>query len=623
MEYKWHFSDESSQSNKSVDKFADSKFSIDRWTSFTREIIQNSLDARDDENQPVKVDFDLNKQLTLDDIPGGHYTKSVLEKCVELASNKQTKQVYKKGVEILSKPCVYCLKVSDSNTIGVKTGRNEAWGALVFDEGITKKQRPGSAGSHGVGKKVPFIVSACNTVFYATKNKYKIAGVAHSDLLVQGKTALISWKDDNEVWKCSEGWFGKENHDATSPFDKILPLCNDEVDEVHPYFSRKDEFGTDVIMIGVNAYGIEEQIKKAIISSIYENFFVALRENILKVTVFGQEINNGNMDKVFRSYYEPTGTLKNSMNDLLRIYTTEPEILSGKRYNTEIGTVRLYFEAASESNKKYYTIVRNHGMKICEHYVSSADKAFSAVAIIEGDELNELLSSLENAAHDAFITDDPDIDYEDNAISAHTSLLKVIKNYILEQTKIDDGEDQKIEGLNEILSVPGFTPKITKKDSKAQIKRNKVNKKRKRKPNEPNPVPEPDPNPNPDPDPTPDPEPKPEPKKRKPTIEKFYDAYAFGPVLVKNDDGYLLRVMVKHDMKDCEFRIKSINSDEKVDSSIADLLVSATDGWKKYKFQDGCISKIKLSKDRMYEIQIKTSRDIKYRLTAELWFKEA
>ena len=37
-------------------------------------------------------------------------------------------------------------------------------------------------------------------------------------------------------------------------------------------------------------------------------------------------------------------------------------------------------------------------------------------------------------------------------------------------------------------------------------------------------------------------------------------------VLLKNEDGYLLRVKVKHDMKDCEFRIRSINSDEKIDS---------------------------------------------------------
>ena len=53
--------DELSPSEELVDKFADSKFGMDKWTSFSREIIQNSLDARDDENAPVEVVFDLNK----------------------------------------------------------------------------------------------------------------------------------------------------------------------------------------------------------------------------------------------------------------------------------------------------------------------------------------------------------------------------------------------------------------------------------------------------------------------------------------------------------------------------------------------------------------------------------
>ena len=75
MEFKWHFSDESSQSNRSVDKFADSKFSIDRWTSFSREIIQNSLDARDDQDQPVEVVFDLNKKLIAHWIKNNCYDK--------------------------------------------------------------------------------------------------------------------------------------------------------------------------------------------------------------------------------------------------------------------------------------------------------------------------------------------------------------------------------------------------------------------------------------------------------------------------------------------------------------------------------------------------------------------
>lgn len=615
MKIGWYFSDESSPSDELVDKFADSKFGMDRWTSFSREIIQNSLDACDDESQPVEVIFDLNKGLTIHDIPGATYTRYVLERCANQATNRQTKQAYQKGLEILDRPYVYCLKVSDRNTKGVKTGRDEAWGAFVYDEGRSVKQRPGSAGSHGVGKKVPFIISTCNTVFYATKNKYEIDGIEHSDRLFQGKTMLINWEDEPGQGKSPKGWFGVLNKEDVDRKKRVLPIQNEEMQDIHPYFVREDAYGTDVIIVGVNAYDMEEKIQKTIISSIYENFFIAIKERKLKVTVFGIEIHSGNMDRIFQAHYEPTGALKNSMNDLLRIYAQEPVVLPIKHYSEEIGHIRLYFEAVSEANKKYYTIVRNHGMKICESYISSADKAFSAIAIIEGKKLNELLASLENAAHDAFVTDDPNIDYEENAKSAHAALLKVIKEYILEHTQIDEGEDQKIEGLSQILAVPGFTPKITKNDPKAKIRRNKVNRPKPRKPVAPKPPVEPETSPAPEDNSTS--------RKRKTKVERVYNAYTLAPVLVKTADGYLLRVEVKHDMKDCEFRIRSINSDERVDSSITDLLLSATDGWKKYKIQDGCISKMKLEKNHLYEIHIKTSRDIKYRLTAELWYKEA
>ena len=91
---------------------------------------------------------------------------------------------------------------------------------------------------------------------------------------------------------------------------------------------------------------------------------------------------------------------------------------------------------------------------------------------------------------------------------------------------------------------------------------------------------------------------------------------------MKNSEGYLLRLKVKDDIKNAEFLIRSINSDEKVDNSIADLIVSASEGFKRYKIEEGWIKKVKLNKDQLHEIQIKTKREIRYRLTAELWYKE-
>ena len=73
---KWYYADNMSAEDILVDEFADSKFGIDRWNSFSREIIQNSIDAVDDESKPVEVVFDLNKELSLENIPEGYYIKS-------------------------------------------------------------------------------------------------------------------------------------------------------------------------------------------------------------------------------------------------------------------------------------------------------------------------------------------------------------------------------------------------------------------------------------------------------------------------------------------------------------------------------------------------------------------
>ena len=325
MNIGWYYSDELSPSDELVDKFADSKFGIDRWTSFAREIIQNSLDAQDDDNKPVKVVFDLNKELTLSDIPGGERIKDILEKCMNIATNKQTKSSYKKGLEVLNREKVYCLKISDKNTKGVMTGRDQAWGAFVFDEGKSIKQRPGSAGSHGVGKKVPFIISSCNTVFYATKNKYKQNGEEKSDCLLQGKTTLISWKDDDGKRKNSKGWYGIIDNETTNHKNAIQPINPLEYDEINPYFVRKDEYGTDVIIVGSNIYDNEDEIKGYIINAILENFFVAIIENKLVVTVFDEEISSGNFATMVNKYYNEQIDTKNNLVDCLNVYKEEAD----------------------------------------------------------------------------------------------------------------------------------------------------------------------------------------------------------------------------------------------------------------------------------------------------------
>ena len=91
---KWYFAQTISPKNVGVDKYADSKFGLDKWNSFTREIIQNSLDARDDSGNPVKVSFTI-KEMALSQMPGGDYIKKVVDSCLAMNNiNHQTRAMY-------------------------------------------------------------------------------------------------------------------------------------------------------------------------------------------------------------------------------------------------------------------------------------------------------------------------------------------------------------------------------------------------------------------------------------------------------------------------------------------------------------------------------------------------
>lgn len=620
MEAKWYFSDDLSADKKLVDSFKDSKFSMDRWNSFAREIVQNSIDARDDYTKPVRIVFALNKHLTINDIPGGGTIKDILHRCYDVVSNKQTKGSYAKGLEILNKEYIYCLKISDYNTKGVRTGRDEAWGAFVFDEGKSIKQRPGSAGSHGVGKKVPFIISTCNTVFYSTKNKYIDSdSFEHSDTLFQGKMQLTNWWDDSHTKKCDKGWYGIVNYGA-SPEERIQPIMNIP-SEINPFFVRTDDYGTDVTIVGANIYTDEEEVKRRIISAILYNFFVAIKSGDLEVNVMGVEITNCSFSNVYNKYYIPDDQYGNDLIDCLESYTETPEnILISDESGNEIGNVKLFFKLGNSKNKKYYTIVRSHGMKIVDNRVNSADQPYSAVALIEGTELNQRISDLENAAHDKFITDDSDIEISKASIFAYENMIKKIREYIINKTKIDSTTPQNIEELSSIVTVPGSFAVINKRSSKPSIKRNPVRKKTTgKKPTKTVTI-----------ETSRDDTKKKRDRKRKrkrlvsgndvPTTA--YENYTISPYFVKSKKGYVLSFQTNDSLENSELSICSVNSDEKIDKSICDYIQCVYINSKRYSIIDGKVSGLSIDKNVIYKVEIVMEQNVMYQLKASIKYKE-
>ena len=622
----WYHSEELSPSDVLVDRFPDSKFSIDRWSSFAREIIQNSLDAQDDFEKPVIVEFDLNKNLSLKEIPGGERCKEILERCKDSASNPHTKSTYKKGLEILSREYVDCLKVSDRNTRGVKSGRDAAWGALVYDEGKSVKQRAGSAGSHGVGKKAPFIISSCRTVFYATKNKYEENGIEKSDSLVQGKSILINWFDERNTKRNLMGWFGDVNKDAKNPNEAIKPLASDLIAQEYPYFVRQDDFGTDVIIVGVNAYSDskdnnEALIQKKIINAVIESFFVAVLMNKLVVKVFGVEINGSNIDDMLANYYEQPQSIKSDVKASLRVYK-ESEAQGfdvNSKEGNKLGVVSIYFELGNEYNKKYYSLIRSHGMKITDKRLQKPNQPFTAVAVVEGIELNNLLSSLENAAHDAFITKDEEVVPDPKAVYALNEVEKIISEYIVSNTKIDAKEGQEITGVSNIITLPGVIASVKKKTNVPVVKKRKIAKTGKGSLGKGNGKAQV----------------KSKPGKKTGEHQKaskqgnkdniiLYEDYKLKPVFMKMGQKYIMKVAVEDNITNAEFVFKSVNSEGNSDDSISDFITDLTyENGQRISVKNGVAKGVKIAKDNTAKFILSISRDIAYRMRLEMYCKES
>lgn len=493
----WYFPIESNASDRYVDEFADSKFSIDRWVSFTREVIQNSLDVVDTSLNPrkpvlVKMDYGF---FHIDEIPGCvelfNCISSAMNGAINKQSNKQTINRYKKGLEVLSSDKICCFKVSDYNTIGVTSGRDAEWGALVYDEGKSVKNRPGSAGSHGVGKKAPFIISSVNTVFYSTLNK-------KGERLFEGKTSLINWDDSEGNTRNGKGWFGNVDANNTDRRNRVAPILENEVDEFNPFFTRSKDVGTDVIIVGVNIEDFEK-IKIRVINSILENFFVAIKNHILEIDAFGEHINSENLSDYVEKYYlskrknftKIEGIEKSVFGNLMNYYkafSTDPISFDVTVNNKRYGKCLVYFSLENDKNRKYYCIFRNHGMKIRDVELASAEQPFSAVVYIDdclednladADRLNARLSDVENAAHDDFVIDDEEFDCDSITKSLVETIYEKVKEIILDKTKIEALDDTPLEGLEDMLSIQGFlTSKVSnKKVAKIKKKKSKIRKK--------------------------------------------------------------------------------------------------------------------------------------------------
>jgi hypothetical protein len=407
------------------------KGNFDRYLA--REIIQNSLDARHDQNKPVQVIFEpltLNRN-EIPDIPG---LKVTLERCAEYWQKQWKKQLktrtfFENAIALASAKTILALRIADYNTTGVRgsdTDRDNNWYNLIRCAGASSKNTD-EGGSFGIGKNAPFAASQMRTVLYSTYNKDK-------EYVFQGVATLVTHMLANGSTAQATGYLGGPKGQSVR-----------EKEEIPPKFLRT-KMGTDIIVLGFPG-GATWQ--KDLTFSVLENFWPAIEWEHLVVKVGDEEISRKNL------------------RELLERFSPEPEFSAHQYYRAykeanytfaeelpSLGDVTLYLASGDDELKKQVAMIRKTGMVIYLKPFRSA-MPFCGVFICRNDTGNRLLRDMEPPRHDTW---DPDHPEKHANRKTESEYVHFIRESIKNLMPTDDSKVIAVPGLSRFLPDDDDTP---------------------------------------------------------------------------------------------------------------------------------------------------------------------
>lgn len=357
--------------------------------AMAREVCQNSLDAKKRNNKPLRIEFER-KFMRVSDFPGMIDMREILIKCKrfwEKKNDSKTNEFIKNAINAISGNNFFVLRISDYNTFGLQGAfENDEfmpWKSLVQGEAFSVKASESAAGSFGIGKAAPFVVSDLQTVFYRTYDEKEVKAA-------QGVTHLVAFEGDSIVVgedriRRSTGYFsdGLENR-AFKNIPQLDSIC------------ERMEHGTDLFIPAFNfVTGHSTDWKDEIIIEILDNFLYSICSGNLEVKVDKEIINKDTVERYINCYLPKT---KHAAAFYEVIREDNELVLEESKNFYGLGRLRLRLLYTSSANKKVL-VVRNSGMKISD--IPSLPKGISFTGFLElqGEELNKFFRKMENPQH--------------------------------------------------------------------------------------------------------------------------------------------------------------------------------------------------------------------------------
>ena len=446
-------------------------------SSLTREVIQNSLDAVNNTEEPVHVHFSCTKHPTKEIFPFLDEYIEHLKRCADSPSNKTSKILTNANISVNS-PYFYVLKISDYNTLGLSNPLNQdpahsSFTSLLKGSGISGKNTE-EGGSFGLGKTAPFMCSEARAVFYFSQN-------TDGERAFQGKSILAShkWEENGVAYNTRNvGFFGNIDPDLT-------PLTKEaDFQYIPSIFTEREDAGTDIFVMGFARP--DDYWDQDIEMSVLENFFIAIDQGKLicsiersngEILIIDKASLSDHMEKYGKIFREDALKLFPEFGDpaknFLRFYYaykdgTVFEAEQGSRiegstlYLLPISSLPEYLLFKNINTRRTRQLfVRKLGMKVYDDQRTSPMPSM-VVYIAHGASLNNILQKCEPPAHNAWdykrIIGDVKKDLEKRAAK---ECLDNIRNWITECLSVSNPivEDEfDVAGVSDHLSVGNNNP---------------------------------------------------------------------------------------------------------------------------------------------------------------------
>ena len=402
--------------------------------AMAREICQNSLDAVRDANEPVRIEFEKRYIKPATKFPGIEDMRNILVKCRnfwKVQNDAKTLKFINDAAREIRDGGIFVLRVSDYNTTGLEgaysTEEITPWKSLVQGNAFSVKTTDNAAGSYGIGKAAPFVVSGLQTVFYRT---YDVNG----DRAAQGVTHLVSFEDEKmskpgeDTVRRSTGYYGDgiEN----KPFPHIEELDN---------INERNEYGTDLFIPVFSFASGKMDWKDEVIAEILENFLYSIYSGKLEIKVDNIILNK---DSLLTHITRLLPKTKHAACFYDVIREDNDKVIEEKRKFYEMGWLRLRLLYKPDMNKQILT-VRNSGMKIAK--IAGLPKGISYTGFLEiqGDRLNSFFREMENPQHNAW---EPKRHNDPKLAKKHkTTVEKWVKEMIGQKIKEISGDELDID----------------------------------------------------------------------------------------------------------------------------------------------------------------------------------